>query len=198
MLRTSLLSIRWMLFAAVITVTACKKDEVKTDPCVNKQFTINAQTAKNDPCATDKIGSITITASAPGSTGFTYSLNGGTFQADNVFKNLAVGKYTIAVKDNNNCVSTAQEVNIEALTAGPKFSEVKALIAAKCGTGNNNCHSAGSGRPNWSLDCEVVSRKASINTRVVTQGTMPPSGALVQVDKDKITAWITAGGKLTD
>jgi len=27
---------------------------------------------------------------------------------------------------------------------------------------------------------------------------MPPTGALAQADKDKISAWVAAGGKVTD
>jgi len=48
----------------------------------------------------------TITASATGGTGpYTYSLNGTTFQASNVFTGLGAGTYTVYVKDSKPCVA---------------------------------------------------------------------------------------------
>lgn len=50
-------------------------------------------------------GSITVTAS--GGTGtLTYNINGGSYQASNVFNNLAAGSYTIGVMDANGCIKT--------------------------------------------------------------------------------------------
>ena len=51
---------------------------------------------------------------------------------------------------------------------------------------------------NWKVDCNIVANKDRIKIRAVEQGTMPPTGALPQSEKDKITAWINAGGKITD
>jgi len=48
-------------------------------------------------------GTITVSASG-GSTNYTYSINGGAFQASNLFSNLASGAYTVQVQDANNCI----------------------------------------------------------------------------------------------
>jgi hypothetical protein len=51
---------------------------------------------------------------------------------------------------------------------------------------------------NWTVNCNIVTNKARIKVRAVDQGTMPPSGPLSQADKDKINAWINAGGAITN
>lgn len=59
-------------------------------------------TQTSSPTATN--GAIAATAS--GSTGFTYNINGGAFQASGTFSNLAVGSYTIIAKDANGCTGS--------------------------------------------------------------------------------------------
>lgn len=52
-------------------------------------------------------GVSTLTVTAGGGTGSkTYSINGTTFQASNVFAGVVAGTYTITVKDANNCINT--------------------------------------------------------------------------------------------
>src|SRR5690606_26821506 len=51
-------------------------------------------------------GSITVTAQ-DGTPGYEYSLDGTTFQANNIFEGLAAGDYTITVRDANGCTETA-------------------------------------------------------------------------------------------
>jgi hypothetical protein len=80
------------LAAGIYTVTArsssgCTGSQQLTvtavDPCLNNSITVTATTATVTPCITPGTGSITVTAG--GSTGFTYSIDGTTFQASNVF-----------------------------------------------------------------------------------------------------------------
>lgn len=81
-------------------------------------------------------------------------------------------------------------------TPGPLFTAVKNLMAQKC----VSCHNASNanGGQNWQVDCNIVAGKARIKARAVDEGTMPPTGTLPQADKNIITAWINAGGRLTD
>jgi cytochrome c553 len=178
-----------------ILISCSKSDEPTTppDPCSGVNITITSTTTNSSACLND--GGITVTAS--GSTGLQYSLDGNNFQASNVFNNLAKGTYTVTVRNGENCRQTASvTVNEGSSTAGPQFTAVKQLIQANC----VSCHAPGGQQPNpnFTVDCNIVQFAALINTRVVVQGNMPPTGPLSQTDKNKITTWINGGGKLTN
>ena len=54
-----------------------------------------------------------ITITSPIGNGYTYSINGSTFQSSNVFNGLSTGKYTVTARDINGCTgSNAFDVNI--------------------------------------------------------------------------------------
>jgi hypothetical protein len=60
------------------------------------------------------------------------------------------------------------------------------------------CYSQGG--INFTVDCNIVLNKDRIKARAIdgNPSIMPPTGALPQADKDKITNWINAGGRFTD
>jgi len=67
----------------------------------------------------------TITVSATGGTGaYTYSMDGTTYQASNVFSGLSAGNYTVYVKDANDCVQsksvTITEPGVLSYTSSPQ------------------------------------------------------------------------------
>ncbi|MEP7257789.1 MAG: cytochrome c, partial [Flavitalea sp.] len=66
----------------------------------------------------------------------------------------------------------------------------------------SSCHNSSnqSGGKDWSVDCNIVTNKDRIKARAVdgNPSFMPQGGQLVQEDKDKITAWINAGGRFSD
>ncbi|MBL0357437.1 MAG: hypothetical protein IPP72_11375 [Chitinophagaceae bacterium] len=74
------------------------------DPC--QGVTITVTTTKQDATQNQSNGSITATAT--GGQGFTYSINGGAFQASGTFSNLAAGSYNITAKNANGCLGTKQ------------------------------------------------------------------------------------------
>lgn len=82
--------------SAVFTLTA-------PNPCAGITIVVTGTTV-NPTSAAATNGS--ITASATGSTGFTFNINGGAFQANGNFNNLAAGAYTIIAKDVNGCTGT--------------------------------------------------------------------------------------------
>jgi Cytochrome C oxidase, cbb3-type, subunit III len=175
---------------------SCGKDDGQVTPpdlCSGVNITITGTTTNSSACLND--GGITVTAS--GSAALEYSIDGNNFQQSNLFTKLAKGTYTVTVRNAGNCRQTAQfTVNEGSSTPGPEFTAVKQLIQANC----VSCHAPGGQQPNpnFTVDCNIVQFATLINTRVVVQGTMPPTGPLSQTDKNKITAWINGGGKINN
>ena len=167
------------------------------DVCAGKTITVSAAITKNaDPCANN--GAATITAA--GSTGFTYSVDNGTFQASAAFTALSSGNHTFNAKDNAGCVKSAT-ASVPAAAAGTNFTAVKSIITTNCAVAG--CHN-GTQSPNFTIDCNIVANADLIKTRAVdgagtaNQMPQPPRAALAQADRDKITAWIAAGKHYTD
>jgi SprB repeat len=195
------------LAAGAYTVTAkdldgCLKSQSFTiilDPCKGKTLTINATTTSTDKCAVAPTGSITITAG--GGVGFTYSLNSGAYQASNIFTGLAPATYNIAAKDADGCIKTGSAIVAEA-PAGINFSAVRAVLQANCAL--SGCHSGAfpTGGLNFTLDCTIVGAWDRIKARAVDGNPSvmppPPNAPLSAADKQKILDWIAAGHKYTD
>ncbi len=186
-----------IVIAVSSLVISCSKggggDPPPSNPCSGITITLTATPTDASACLSN--GS--IVASATGSTGFTYSINGTTFQASGTFNNVAAGNFTVTAKDGNGCTKTATiTVGTSAGTAGPLFTAVKTLMQANCQSCHNN--TIANGGMNWTVDCNIVANKDRIKARAVDLGTMPPTGPLAQSDKDKISAWINAGGRFTD
>ena len=127
---------------------------VATNPCTG--VTINVTGTTVNPTSTSlSNGSINVTAS--GSSGFTFNINGGVFQASGNFPNLAAGTYTVIAKDINGCTGT----NVFTLTAPNPCSGVTITVTPVI-TGNRPCEpnngsvtvtgSGGSGSYTFSLN----------------------------------------------
>lgn len=183
-------------------VDGCLKTQnftITADPCIGKTLTITSVTAGTDKCSVTGTGIITITAG--GSTGFTYQLNSGAFQASNIFTGLAVNTYTIAAKDADGCIKTGT-ASITQSPAGSNFSLVKTILQTNCAL--SGCHSGSSptGGLNFTLDCTIASSWDRIKARAVDGNPdfMPPAPnpQLSATDKQKILDWIAAGHKFTD
>ncbi len=165
------------------------------NPCQGVTITVSATTTGNTPCGP---ASGTITASASGGTGpYLFSLNGGSFQSNNVFSNLGAASYTIAARDANTCNGTTNAI-VSNLPAGVLFSAVRAVLQNNCVT----CHNPGNpnGGMDWTQDCNIVQFKDRIVARAVNANpsAMPPTGLLPLSERQKITDWVNAGGRFTD
>ncbi|MFM7510342.1 MAG: hypothetical protein ACKO33_01035 [Bacteroidota bacterium] len=174
---------------ATFTLTA-------TAPCTGVIITITPTVTGTTPCVTAS-GLIAISANG-GSSPYTYNLNNGAYQSGSTFQGLNNGTYQIGVKDANGCTATLTGIAVASRTEGPKFTAVKALIQANC----VSCHNAtnASGGVNLSTDCSIVSAKDRIKARAVDglPSPMPSSGLLPASERQKITDWITAGGRVID
>lgn len=107
------------------------------NPCSGITITVNG-TVTNPSAPGASNGSIAATAT--GSTGFTYSLNGGGFQASGTFNNLSAGSYTITARDLNACTGSANFT----LTDPNPCSGVTITVGTAV-NGNTPCGSSPSG-----------------------------------------------------
>jgi len=170
-----------------------------TNPCTNINIVITNAIVNTTPCVTPSTGSITVTAT--GSTGFTYNLNGGTYQSSNLFSALVAGNYTVSVKDVNGCTksSTATVGNV---VSGPLFAQMRNLISTRCS--GSGCHMNGTTTAgyNFDNDCSIVSKWSQINQACVTytlkKMPLSPQPLLTAAEKQIITNWINAGHRFTD
>lgn len=182
--------------ALLLLIVSCGKSDSPSppsNPCDGVNITVETSAQNASACKSD--GKITVTAS--GSSGLQYSINGTTFQASNVFENVAAGNYTVTVKNGSNCSKTATvSVTQTGGDPGPLFTAAKSVIGTICVT----CHAPGGQQPtpNFTVDCNIVANATLIKRRAVDEGSMPPTGPLSQAEKDKIAAWVNAGGRLTD
>ncbi|MCC6818793.1 MAG: hypothetical protein IT245_07880 [Bacteroidia bacterium] len=183
------------VFSTLLIINACKDKTEDPKPnnstnCDSKNITVNVSIDSASKCSSN--GKLAINVS--GSTGFTYQLGTGSFQADSIFSDLAAGAYSITVKDFEGCTKTVNVTLPSSGVYGAKFTIVNNIITTKC---NQICHTAGVGGATkgiFNTDCDIVSRKALIKTKAV-DGTM---GSLNSTEKQQITDWINAGGQITN
>ena len=195
-----------VLFFSVLMFSACSKggtDTTPANPCAGVTVAVTLTATATDAGASN--GSITATAT--GGSGFTYSINNGAFQASGNFNNLAAGKYTVTAKNSNGCTGSLSSTVVAKVATcagqapGPLFTAVKAIITTNCAV--TGCHN-GTQAPNYTVDCTIVDYADLIKLRAVDQANtadqmpQPPRMALAQADRDKISAWITAGKRITD
>ena len=97
------------LIAGIYSVTITDANGCTASSSYEVTQPLSAVTASvavvNNICYNGTAGSITVSASG-GTGSYTYSLNGTTYQAGNVFNNLAAGSYTAYVQDGNGCINT--------------------------------------------------------------------------------------------
>lgn len=171
---------------------------VLTNPvysCSTVNIVVTTTTTSNIPC---EANSASLTATASGGAGpYTYSIDGGVFQSNNHFYDLASGSHTVMVKDANNCTGSSS-TTIGNQSAGPLFQQVRAIIQNRC----LYCHSGGSasGGINYALDCNIVNNKARIKARAVDSdpGPMPQTGLIPAAERQKIVDWLNAGGTFSN
>lgn len=89
--------------AIVVTGISCSKNDPPADPCTGVTVSVSGTTT--NPPAGAATG--TIVATATGASGFTYSLNGGTYQSTGQFVNLAAGSYSVMAKSSAGCTGSA-------------------------------------------------------------------------------------------
>ena len=172
---------------------------VAVSACASINIVLTTAIVNNTPCVTPAVGKITVTAT--GSTGFTYNINGGAYQASNIFSALAAGNYTIGVKDANGCTKTATATVANA-ASGPLFAQMRSLISTRCNGSGCHMNGANAAGYNFDNDCSIVTKWNQINqscvTYTLTKMPKSPQPFLTTAEKAVITNWINAGHRYTD
>jgi gliding motility-associated-like protein len=96
-------------------------------------LTVSIVTQTNVSCNGGNNGSVTVSA-ANGTSPYTYSINGVTFQASDTFNSLTAGTYTVTAKDVGGCLATV----IVTITQ-PNVLQVNigTIVNVNCNGGNN-------------------------------------------------------------
>jgi len=124
-------------------------------------------------------GSIIVTAS--GSSGFTYSLNNGPYQASGTFSNLAAGAYTIRAKNGDGCIGSGSFTVADGDPCAGKTITVTADASSseKCGkTGTITVTASGS---------------TGFTYRLNASGTYQASNSFTQLEAGNYTVYAKDG-----
>ena len=104
------------------------------NPCTG--VTVSVTATSINPTGANSNGS--ITASASGGSGFTYSLNGGTFQSSGSFTGLTAGSYSITAKNGDGCSGTGNfTLTAVNLCAGVTITVAGTVVNPTTPTANN-------------------------------------------------------------
>jgi hypothetical protein len=167
---------------------------VLTDPtvsCTSVTVVVTAATTTNIPCETN---TASLTAMATGGTSpYSFSVDGGSFQALGTFQNLSSGSHMVTAKDANGCTGTTS-VTVGNQGPGQLFLQAKAVIQYYCVYCHSNTNA--SGGVNFSLDCNIVVNKTRIRARAIDGNPtpMPQNGLIPMAERQKLIDWLNAGG----
>ena len=104
-------------------------------------------------CKASNTGSITITSSGGVTGTHVYSLNGGAFQASNIFDQLSAGTYTITVRDANNCTkSTTVVIGEPTILSGAITSQTNVACNGQANGSVTVLGSGGTGAYQYAID----------------------------------------------
>lgn len=132
-------------------------------------------------------GQIVISASG-GDQDFTYSLNGGNFQAESTFSSLSAEEYSVTVRDGNGCLA---ELSVVVNTDISLANNIMPIIEANCAV--SGCHKDAR-NPILVTKSAIIQFASRIAARTSsTTNPMPPSGALPQSEINDILCWVDSG-----
>jgi hypothetical protein len=141
---------------------SCSKggEDSPSDPCAGKTITITVTSTPSAGCGAP---SGSITASATGSSGFTYKINtAASYQASGTFNGLPAGNYTISAKDVDGCVKT-QNVSITS-TGGTFTIATSVTTTSGCGSSDGSIAVTASGSSGYQYKLGAAGTYAATNT----------------------------------
>jgi gliding motility-associated-like protein len=88
-----------------VTITDANGCTSTSNTILGEPTALNSSTTPTDVlCFGGNNGQIVVTLPTGGAAPYTYSINGGTYQASNTFGTLTAANYTLSVQDNNGCL----------------------------------------------------------------------------------------------
>jgi large repetitive protein len=108
---------------------------------------ISATVAITIPYSCSSTGSIQAQNVSGGTSGYTYSINGTTFQSSNTFNSLTNGTYTITVRDASNCTFVTNSVTLGPLNPPTDLNLTSTAITCPANTSNVTLTTVGSNPP---------------------------------------------------
>ena len=134
-----LLQLLFILASGILFYSSCSKGGGNTpppaNPCSGVTVVVNGTVA--NPTATGASdGSISVTAT--GGSGFTFSLNNGAFQSSATFSGLAAGAYTVTAKNSNGCTGSANFTLTAANPCSGVTITVNATVSNPTAPGSTN------------------------------------------------------------
>ena len=147
------------LFISISVIESCSKsgggaNNPPPNPCAGKTIIVSGTTTDASVQGGSDGG---VAASATGSTNFTFSLNGGTFQSSGTFNNLKRGNYTITARDGNGCSGSKQfSINEPTVCGGVTITitstTTSSAACATIGNGSITVTASGSTGFTYSVD----------------------------------------------
>ena len=134
-----LLQLLFILASGILFYSSCSKGGGNTpppaNPCSGVTVVVNG-TVANPTAAGANDGSISVTAT--GGSGFTFSLNNGAFQSSATFSGLVAGAYTITAKNSNGCTGSANFTLTAANPCSGVTITVNATVSNPTAPGSTN------------------------------------------------------------
>jgi hypothetical protein len=129
-----------LLLFTCINIHSCSKGggSTPTNPCTG--ITISVSGSFTNPSAPG-ISDGSISATAAGSSGFTFNINGGAFQPSGNFTHLAAGSYMVEARNGDGCTGSAAFV-----LTGPNLCTGVTINVSSATTNNTPCQA-----PNGSI-----------------------------------------------
>jgi hypothetical protein len=126
----------WFLFA-------CTKTEVdKKIDCAQSKITVTVLSKNSTSSCSALDGSLRVSASGS-STAYSFSLNGGKYQASGDFLNIGAGSYNVTAKDENGC---SKSVQVEIASATSTLDATTLIVQnSQCNPPNGSITISGTG-----------------------------------------------------
>ena len=123
----------------------------------NSAISGTAELTTSYTCITD--GTITVTGVTGGTSPFSYSIDGVTFQTGNIFSGLINGTYTITIQDANDCTFITNEITIDPLDPPTDLTFISSPLT--CPTNNSTVTITGTTGGFGTLEYQIIAPTTS-------------------------------------